>query len=62
MPARKDINHAGRVNGIAIGLASASCAIVCLRLWVRLKLTRQGLGLDDAFIIAAVVSVNTDEG
>jgi len=30
---------------------------------VRLQLTKQGLGLDDAFMLAATVSINTtDEG
>lgn len=63
MSTPENISRAGRLIGVVVGLSSFSCAIVSLRMWVRLQLTRQGLGLDDAFILAAVVSVNTmDEG
>ncbi|KAF8459966.1 hypothetical protein BDZ91DRAFT_624875, partial [Kalaharituber pfeilii] len=38
-----------------ITLCAVSCSVVMLRLWVRLRMTRQGLGLDDAFMITSMV-------
>ncbi|KAF8444309.1 hypothetical protein BGX38DRAFT_1198103 [Terfezia claveryi] len=53
MSTRENINQAGKLIGIVAGLCSFSCVVVSLRVWVRLQLTKQGLGLDDAFMLAA---------
>ncbi|KAF8457324.1 hypothetical protein BDZ91DRAFT_838123 [Kalaharituber pfeilii] len=55
MQVRENINHAPRLLGIVITLCAVSCFVVMLRLWVRLRMTRQGLGLDDAGMITSIV-------
>ena len=63
MSTHENISQAGRLIGVVSGLCSLSCVVVSLRVWVRLQLTKQGLGLDDAFMLATVVSINiADEG
>lgn len=54
-PTHENVSHAGKLIGIVVGLSSFSCLVVSLRVWVRLRLTRQGLGLDDAFMLAATL-------
>ena len=57
MSTPEDVSQAGRFIGVVAGLCSLSCVVVSLRIWVRLRLTKQGLGWDDAFMIAAAVSL-----
>ncbi|RPB25529.1 hypothetical protein L211DRAFT_836242 [Terfezia boudieri ATCC MYA-4762] len=53
MSTRENINQAGRLIGVVAGLCAFSCVVVSLRVWVRVQLTKQGLGLDDAVMLAA---------
>ncbi|KAF8423857.1 hypothetical protein EV426DRAFT_601431 [Tirmania nivea] len=54
MSTREDISQAGKLIGIISGLCSFSCVVISVRVLVRLQLTKQGLGLDDAFMLAAM--------
>lgn len=53
-------SEAPRLIAVVVALTALSCIVVSLRVWVRLQLTKQGLGPDDAFMLAAVVCIAID--